>query len=81
MKKLQNEPLHNVRCLPNTISHQIKEDGWARHIACMEIINSYRTVLEKYEEKRSLVRHKHRWKDCIKINMIEYNITEYECLG
>lgn len=45
---------------------------WARHIACMKIINSYRTVLEKYEGKRSLVEHRHRWKDCIKINTTEY---------
>jgi hypothetical protein len=47
----------------------------------MEIINSYIIVLEKYEGKRSLVRHRHRWKDCIKINITGYNTTEYECVG
>jgi hypothetical protein len=52
---------------------------WARHMACMEIINSYRIVLEKYEGKRSLERHRHRWKNCIKTNMIEYN-AEFDCL-
>jgi hypothetical protein len=72
-RKLHNGELHNLHSSVDIIRQtQSRGMGWAGHVARMgEGRNVYRVLVGKPEGKRPLVRPRCRWKDRIKVYLLE----------
>jgi hypothetical protein len=72
-RKLHNEELHNSDSFPNIIRMmKSRRMRWVGHIARMGAKgNAYTISMRNPEEKRALGRPRHRWKDNIKMDLIE----------
>jgi hypothetical protein len=80
--KLHNEELHNLYSSPHIIkiikSRRMRRDG---HVAPMgKNRNAYRVLVGKAGGKRPLGRHRWRWKDNIKIDVIEICWDGVDCI-
>jgi hypothetical protein len=64
-RKLHNEELHNLYCLPSIIRIiKSRRMRWAGHVARMGVKrNAYRILVGKPEGKRPLGRPRRRWED------------------
>jgi hypothetical protein len=62
-RKLHNEELNDLYCLPNIIQVvKSRRMTWVGHVACMgESRGIYRVLVGKPEGKRPLGRPRHRW--------------------
>jgi hypothetical protein len=72
-RKLHNEELNDLYCSPNIV-WVIKSTimRGAGHVACMGAGRRvYSVLMEKPEGKRQLGRPRHRWEDCIQIDLQE----------
>jgi hypothetical protein len=69
-RKLHNEELHNLYCLPSIIRIiKSKRMRWAGYVARMgEKRNAYRILAGKLEGKRPLGRPRRRWEDNIRMD-------------
>ena len=72
-RKIHNEKIKDLYCSPKIIwlikSRRIR---WAGNVASMEEIRAvYRVLFGKSEVKRSLVGHRRRWTDNIKIDLLK----------
>jgi hypothetical protein len=48
---------------------------WVEHVAHMgEMRNAYIILVQKCKGKRSLRRHKHRWEDNIKMDLLRHRV-------
>jgi hypothetical protein len=72
-RKLHNEELNNLYSLPNIVRVvKSRRMRWAGHVARMREGRAvYRVLVGKPEERRPLVRPRHRWEDNIKIDLWE----------
>ena len=71
-RKLHNEELNDLYCLPNVVQVIKSRMRWAGHVARMWKRSSvYRILVGKPEGKRQLGRPRHRWEDNIKMNLQE----------
>jgi hypothetical protein len=76
-RKLHNDELHSLYSSPNIVrvikSRRMK---WVGHVACMgEGRGVHRVLVGRSEGKRPLGRHRHRWKDNIKMDLREIGIS------
>jgi hypothetical protein len=70
-KKVFNEKLHNMYCLPKNI-REIRSSRirWMRHRACMEEIrNAQKILVGKLDGKKPDGRLSYRWEDNIKTGL------------
>jgi len=75
-RKLHNDELHNLYSSPNIV-RVIKSTRlrWAGHVARMEKGRGvYRVLAGRPKGKRPLGRPRHRWKDNIKLDLMEIGI-------
>jgi hypothetical protein len=71
-RKLHNEELHNLYCLPSIIKMIQSRMMRTVHVARMgEKRNAYRILVTKPEGKRPLGRPRHRWVDNINMDLRE----------
>jgi hypothetical protein len=72
-RKLHNEALHNLFSSPIvTRITKSRRNIWAWHVArIVEKRNAYRVLVEKPEGKRPQRRPRHKWKDTIKMDLLE----------
>jgi hypothetical protein len=70
-RKLHNEELHNLYCLPSIIRIIMsRRTRWAWHVARMgEKRNVYRILVGKLEGKRPLGRPRRRWENNIRMDL------------
>jgi hypothetical protein len=75
-RKLHNDEPHNLYPSLNIVKViKSRRMMWARHVACVgEGRAVYRVLVGRPEEKKPLVRPRHRWKDNIKIDLREVGI-------
>jgi hypothetical protein len=67
-RELHGEELHDLYSTPDIMCDQIKKDEM--DMACRKR-NVYKVFVGKPEEKRLLVRPRHRWKGNIKMDLKE----------
>jgi hypothetical protein len=73
-RKMHNEELHNLYCLPITsiiIIIKSRRMRWAGHVARMGETNAYRILVEEPEGKRPLGRPRCRREDNIRMDLKE----------
>jgi hypothetical protein len=75
-RKLHNDELHNLYSSPHIVKViKSRRMRWAEHVARMEKGRGvYRVLVARYEGKRLLGRPRRRWKDNIKLDLIEIGI-------
>jgi hypothetical protein len=82
-RKLHNEELHNLYSSPSIIRIiKLRRMKWAGHVARMgEKKNVYRLLVGKPEGKRPLGRPRRRWKDNIKMDLLEIEVSLVNWIG
>jgi hypothetical protein len=82
-RKLHNEELHNLYSPPSIIRIiKSRRMRWAGHVARMgEKRNVYRLLVGTLEGKRPLGRPRRRWKDNIKMELLEIGLNVVDQIG
>jgi hypothetical protein len=81
-RKLHNEELHDLCSSPSIIRIiKSRRMRWEGHVARMEKRNMYRLLVGKPEGKRPLGRPRLRWKDTIKIGLLEIELGVVDWTG
>jgi hypothetical protein len=71
-RKLHNEELHSLYSSPSIIRIKWRRMRWAGHVARIgEKRNAYRLFVRKPDRKRPLGRPRRRWRDNIKMDLLE----------
>jgi hypothetical protein len=75
-KKVHNDELHSLYCLPNIVRViKSRRMRWAGYVARMgEGRGAYRALVARLEGKRPLGRPRRRWEDNIKMDLREIGI-------
>jgi hypothetical protein len=69
-RKLHNEGLDDLYCLPTILQVIKSRMRWVQHVACMgKKRGGYRVLVGKSEGKRLLGRLRCRWEDNIKMDL------------
>ena len=75
-RKLHNEELSDLYCLPNTFRViKSRRMRWAGHATCM-VRGVYRVLVGKPRGKSPLEGHKRRWEDNFKMDLQEVRCQE-----
>jgi hypothetical protein len=78
-KKLLNEQLHDLYCLPNIVrvikSRRMRQAGYVARMG--EERDMYRVLVGKPERKRPRGRPRFRWEDNIRMELQEVGCGEY----
>jgi hypothetical protein len=82
-RKLHNEELHNLYSSPSIIRIiKSRRMRWPGHVARMgEKRKAYRLLVRKPEGKRPLGRPRRRWRDKIKIDLLEIGLNVVDWIG
>jgi hypothetical protein len=82
-RKLHYEELHNLYSSPSIIRIiKWRRMRWAGHVARMgEKRNVYRLLVRKPEEKRPVGRPRRRWRDNIKMDLLEIGLNVVGWIG
>jgi hypothetical protein len=78
-RKLHNDELHGLYSSPNIVTViKSRRMRWAGHVAHMgEGRGVYRRLVGRPKEKRPLGRRRRKWKDNIKMDLIEIGIDDW----
>jgi hypothetical protein len=82
-RKLHNEELHNLYSLPSIIRIiKSRRMRWVGHVAQMgKKRNVYRLLVGKPEGKKPLGRPRRRWRDNLKMDLLEIGLNVVDWFG
>jgi hypothetical protein len=82
-RKLHNEELHTLYCLPSIIKIiMLRRMRWVGHVAQMEKKrNVYRLLVGKPEGKRPIARPRCMWVDNIKVDLLEMELCDVDWIS